>query len=250
MCCETAKFQPNRSLPDRSFLSIQENILLDEDDHAWLGGLGGSGLALKVAIHTKTGITQQHRRQFLAPEQVGKENFYIPTQATDIWAFGLCCNQVISECSFEKSCTEFYLLANLQFFLGGQGPWAQRGAVPEPIAISEGVRPSKPDEMDDDLWHIVNDCFAMNPADRPTAKELLSRMITVRSVQHAIYQYLGAPPTSDLGSRVFKRMEVFTRERALVKATYLEGGEAQIAMDILYQVTIISSCFYLVSFTA
>ncbi|KAJ3483211.1 hypothetical protein NLI96_g6473 [Meripilus lineatus] len=186
---------PSRTLPMTPFL---ENILLDEDDHAWLGGLGGSGLALKVAIHTKTGITQQHRRQFLAPEQVGKENFYIPTQATDIWAFGLCCNQ---------------------FFLGGQGPWAQRGAVPEPIAISEGVRPSKPDEMDDDLWHIVNDCFAMNPADRPTAKELLSRMITVRSVQHAIYQYLGAPPTSDLGSRVFKRMEVFTRERALVKAT-------------------------------
>lgn len=98
--------------------------------------------------------------------------------------------------------------------------------------------------MDDDLWHIVVDCLAKRPADRPTAKALFSRITQIRSAQpHAMYRYLSAPLSSDHGTQVFERMKVFAREHSLNKITQFVGDEAQVAMDILYQVTIISSSF-------
>ncbi|KAJ3482720.1 hypothetical protein NLI96_g6794 [Meripilus lineatus] len=184
-----------------------DNIYVDVNNHLWLGGFGGSGLALIMGPSTGTVVTQDKRREFLGPDQVTFVGSFVPTPSTDIYAFGCFC---------------------IQLYRDGKPPHVS------------GLKPSRPQGMDDDLWAIVNDCLAESPHDRPKAKDLLARIIEVCSEPpHDLYQYIrDLIPTSssDDEKEILKEMEVHASEYTLKEITDYGVSKAGLAMGILYRV--------------
>jgi hypothetical protein len=51
-----------------------------------------------------------------------------------------------------------------------------RVCVQAAVAIARGVRLPRPDGMQDDLWTLLNDCWAVDAAARPSVSEIMRRL--------------------------------------------------------------------------
>ena len=80
---------------------------------------------------------------------------------SDVWSFGVFCYELLSD-------------GNLPFALV-----ARESDVAQ--MVIDGQRLGKPDGCDDGLWTIVQSCWAAIPQQRPTFRELCSRLGSIHT---------------------------------------------------------------------
>jgi serine/threonine protein kinase len=101
------------------------------------------------------------------------------TRATDIYAFALVCYEVSEICSSHRRPS----YTSLQMF-SGEYPFQDISNDFQVIfAVQRGRRPSQPSTdlsrtrcLNDELWHIIEACWAKEPSERPTASEIAKRL--------------------------------------------------------------------------
>ena len=91
---------------------------------------------------------------YTAPENYNDEHQFYAQAPSDL--YGLAC--VIYEMST------------------GNVPWADLKWLPIVQRVSRGERPGLPETMPADLSQLVRDCWAQNPADRPSASDVVARL--------------------------------------------------------------------------
>lgn len=50
------------------------------------------------------------------------------------------------------------------------------------VDVGKGIRPSRPDGIDENLWKIAEDCWKHEPRSRPAMLEV---MASLRKIQHS-----------------------------------------------------------------
>ncbi|HUN36930.1 MAG TPA: serine/threonine-protein kinase [Trebonia sp.] len=126
------------------------NILLRADDDAVLADFGIAQLALQ-SRDTSTGMVLG-TADYLAPELIGGQD---PGPAGDLYALGI---------------TLYELVAGAPPFIGNAA------AV---LHAHVADAPARPPAMDDDVWEVVRRCLEKDPARRPPAAALASRLRTL-----------------------------------------------------------------------
>jgi serine/threonine protein kinase len=92
--------------------------------------------------------------RWLAPEQITSASIAGPTEKTDIWSFGLLCFEVFT--GIYHGHPDFRVLVLLR-----------QGTHPEhPGSTAVGLSPK--------MWDIMQSCWQMNPARRPSISEIQS----------------------------------------------------------------------------
>ncbi|KAJ7588154.1 kinase-like domain-containing protein, partial [Mycena floridula] len=132
------------------------NILVTPSHRACLMDFGLSSIA-GSAIPNWTSLSVQHggTARWQSPEILhGGPNSF----KGDIYAFGCVCYEVFT------GRVPFYNISN------------------EPAVILNivgGVRPTRPElpELNDDIWSLIQDCWKMDPNDRPTADQMVQRLM-------------------------------------------------------------------------
>ncbi|KAJ7588095.1 kinase-like domain-containing protein [Mycena floridula] len=138
------------------------NILVTPSHRACLMDFGLSSIA-GSAIPNWTSLSVQHggTARWQSPEILhGGPNSF----KGDIYAFGCVCYEV-------KSTSEQVFTGRVPFYNVSNEP-----AVI--LNIVRGVRPTRPElpELNDDIWSLIQDCWKMDPNDRPTAGQMVKRL--------------------------------------------------------------------------
>ncbi|KAJ7266623.1 kinase-like domain-containing protein [Mycena rebaudengoi] len=128
------------------------NVLIDSEEHARLADFG-----LTVVIDaTKTSTTQRSSLRWMAPELLNHELEFKRTRASDVYAFACLCVEIYT----------------------GEHPFWSFIPIPDMAAAFQalhGKRPDRPSSlgppdgtraMSDELWAIVETCWAHEPSDR------------------------------------------------------------------------------------
>ena len=106
---------------------------------------------LSVGMYGCTHATVQGNQlpyRYLSPEAIRRRRF---SEKSDVWAFGVTMWEILTNGSFPYALvTDSDILAHV--FGGGRLP--------------------RPDDCPDDLWSIVQRCWATPPAERPTFAEM------------------------------------------------------------------------------
>ncbi|KAI8062914.1 HA-tagged protein kinase [Gongronella butleri] len=87
---------------------------------------------------------------WMAPEAVTQQEKY--SAKVDIWSFG---------------CTVLEMAT-------GERPWPEKEFVFIVNQVGQGIAPPIPEKFPADVREFINQCFVVNPKDRPTATDLLS----------------------------------------------------------------------------
>jgi serine/threonine protein kinase len=96
------------------------------------------------------------RARWLAPEQITSASVAAPTEKADIWSFGLLCLEVFTGNDPFHGLSDFYVHVLLS-----------QGAHPEhPGSTAVGLSPK--------MWNLMQSCWRVNPAQRPSMSEILS----------------------------------------------------------------------------
>ncbi|KAF9642190.1 kinase-like protein [Thelephora ganbajun] len=126
------------------------NILVDADGHAHVGGFGAAFLPLATP-----GMDVDKFFHGAAPELVGIQRFGSvgteATKATDVYAFGVLAWEVFA----------------------GQVPFSDKAKVAAIFSMWMGRRPTRPSELSDRLWRVIEGCWKANPARRMTIAEVV-----------------------------------------------------------------------------
>ncbi|KAF9646934.1 kinase-like protein [Thelephora ganbajun] len=128
----------------------QTNVLIDADGHAHVGGFGAAFLPSATP-----GMDIDRFFHGAAPELVGIQRFESigteATKATDVYAFGVLAWEV----------------------LVGQVPFSGKIEVAAVFSMWMGRRPTRPSELSDRLWRVIEGCWKANPARRMTIAEVV-----------------------------------------------------------------------------
>jgi serine/threonine protein kinase len=136
-------------------LSIKANILIDENCHARLADFGLLTIVSDPAIFTASssvvtcGTVRWMSPELLHPNQFGLKDSR-PTKESDCYALGMVTYEV----------------------LGGKPPFAASADFIVVRKVTDGERPERPEGAQglwftDDLWGMLNRCWAMQPKSRP-----------------------------------------------------------------------------------
>ena len=94
--------------------------------------------------------------RWLAPEQITSASIAAPTEKTDIWSFGLLSLEVFT----------------------GKDPYHGHSDFRVPVLLSQGTHPEHPGStavgLSPKMWDIMQSCWQMNPARRPSISEIQS----------------------------------------------------------------------------
>ena len=122
--------------------------------------------------------------------------------------------------------------------LSGQAPFARDNWVNVMRKVLDGERPERPEEVwfTDDLWGALEQCWYPHPKTRPTVEAILecldraSLAITTDSLQRLVSRIFSQGELPSLLETVF-----WDREPTDI-VQFLQGGDTQALMDILYEV--------------
>ena len=153
--------------------------------------------------------------ELLHPQLFGYEDSF-PTIKSDCYALGMVILEV----------------------LGGQAPFARDNVVTVMRKVLDGERPERPEEVwfADDLWETLEQCWSHHPPARPTVEVILrcldraSLAITTDSLQRLVSRSFSQGELPSLLETVF-----WDREPTDI-VQFLQGGDTQPLVDILYEV--------------
>lgn len=127
--------------------ALQGNVLVAADGHALLADFG-----LSTLIPDGDGGNARGKLLYIAPEL--HECQAPRSSKTDVFAFGVLIWEVFS----------------------GRPPFPGLSAVAAMLAICQRRRPARQeitrDDFTDDLWRLVNDCWAHAPSARPSMRHV------------------------------------------------------------------------------
>ncbi|KAJ7017023.1 kinase-like domain-containing protein [Mycena alexandri] len=129
------------------------NILISNECRACLADFGLSSFSNATASRTnsthRAGSIRWMAPELIAPERFGKK--FVRTAASDIYAFGCVCMELYT----------------------GRPPFSPSSETVAMLKVIEGERPSRPSSepfMSNALWEDITECWAQDPAMRPTAE--------------------------------------------------------------------------------
>ncbi|KXN87401.1 hypothetical protein AN958_08832 [Leucoagaricus sp. SymC.cos] len=140
------------------------NVLVDKIGRACLADFGLSTVWTSKTLgftNTTVGISGRTNR-WAAPELLDEDAR--ATRASDIWAFGCVCYEVLTrQVPFQSTATDVQVIRKL---LVGEKP-----------ARAEGYRPTSPsDVIDDGFWGLMERCWMLEPDGRPSCQQLLQEL--------------------------------------------------------------------------
>ena len=129
---------------------------------------------------------------WLAPERLNPEDGtrHPPTFQSDIWSFSMVCIEVRA-CCFPKMC----LRSSVQLYTG-HDPFHNSKSFTTFLSVLRGDRPNRPRAhhnklgVNDAVWDLIQNCWAHNPSDRPTSRDLLKRLHRAIDGDNASHQVL------------------------------------------------------------
>ncbi|KAJ6485878.1 ras guanine nucleotide exchange factor domain-containing protein [Mycena sanguinolenta] len=130
------------------------NILIKED---WSACLADFGLSILSDTTSTASTNRGGSTYWMAPELLDPDRFGIKfarTAATDVYAFGCVCVELYTKRPPFSNVSETAALFKI---LSGERP----------------ERPSGPPAMSDTLWRHVTECWAENPATRPSTQSIV-----------------------------------------------------------------------------
>ena len=147
--------------PPNILFYIKANILIDQNHHALLADFG----LLTIASDT-TNFTSSSSRarggttRWMSPERLDPDHFGLknsrPTKESDRYALGMVVLEVLS----------------------GRAPFASYSTHVVARKVTKGERPGRPEGPEgawftDDLWRILELCWAIPPESRPSIEAVL-----------------------------------------------------------------------------
>ena len=150
-----------RASPSNPTLPLKANILVDQNGHACLADFGFLAVVSDSANPTtSSSYTAGGTIRWMSPElltlgQTGLENNR-PTKQSDCYALGMVIYEVLS----------------------GQVPFAPFGHFVVIWKVVDGEHPQRPGGAEgarftDDLWRMLNRCWATRPESRPSGSAVL-----------------------------------------------------------------------------
>ena len=146
------RFEPHCCYPSHSSHSPKANILINNDGHACLSGLGLLTIPSDQRIATPLDAMGD-AVQWMSPELIAPRKFSLENRATkesDCYALGMVIYEVLSE----------------------QVPFAPREGTAIISDVVGGERPGRPQGREgarftDGLWQMLEGCWKHQPGDRP-----------------------------------------------------------------------------------
>ncbi|CEL60426.1 hypothetical protein RSOLAG1IB_09632 [Rhizoctonia solani AG-1 IB] len=136
------------------------NILMQDDDTPLIADFGLS----RVVMEFSTGLTTSSSKgsyRWMAPELfggVGNHVLVLITAASDVWAFGCLCLEILL----------------------GVLPWASRSDAAIMLAVvKDRLSPPLPSSTDASLGHIMRHCWMYEAAQRPSMLQLVDALLNV-----------------------------------------------------------------------
>ena len=165
------------------FTHPKENILVDDDDQPKLTGfisikMQSSGRASRSSQGGGSSTIQWMSPELLKPDGFGLEN-RDPTTKSDCFALGMVIYEVLS----------------------GHVPFASSPPFVVPALILRGDRPERPEGSEgrwltDEIWTILQLCWAEQPGDRPSAEDVLACLEESPLPQSPVW-YIGEDAETD-----------------------------------------------------
>ncbi|KAF8603911.1 kinase-like protein [Ceratobasidium sp. AG-I] len=137
------------------------NVLMQEDGTPMLADFGLSRVVMEISTGWTTSSSMGSYR-WMAPQLLGgaEDETMVPvTVESDVWAFGCLCIEILTRCV----------------------PWGNiKNDINVIRAVSSGQRPPLPSDLRSaTLGHILQHCWAYEPADRPITSQLSSALYNV-----------------------------------------------------------------------
>jgi len=163
------------------------NILIDQDGRARLADFGLLTIASDSSNPTNSSsIVSGGGVRWMGPELMDPERFGLKnsrkTKESDCYALGMVIYEVLS----------------------GQVPFAQYKTAVVILKVTEGLRPERPGGTEgvwftDDLWAMLNLCWAAQPESRPSIETVLECVTRhARSLPHSETDVETPPETQPL----------------------------------------------------
>ncbi|KAG2125944.1 kinase-like domain-containing protein [Suillus clintonianus] len=138
------------------------NVLIDDLGHPRLTDFGLATIAGDVESQLNTTTAGRNfNPQWRAPEVIGIDSDPVrPNFKSDVYSFGS---------------VMFYIVS-------GFAPWKEK-KVPHQIIIelSKKATPARPDNILDDPWNLIQQCWSWDPANRPEAPEVVRIIATTNT---------------------------------------------------------------------
>ena len=146
--------------PNAPFIIIKANILIDHDHHARLADFGLLTIISDATIATSSSAVKGGTTRWMSPELLNPDLFGFkdsrPTKESDCYALGMVVLEVLS----------------------GRPPFASDKDFVVMRKIMDGERPGRPEgpegaSFTDDLWGMLQLCWATQPDGRPSVEDVL-----------------------------------------------------------------------------
>ena len=96
------------------------------------------------------------RARWFAPERITSTSITSPTEKGDVWSFGSLCIEAFT----------------------GEDPYSSHADFYVPVLLSKGTPPADRGSMEVDIspkmWDVMETCWQMNPAERPSMSVIQS----------------------------------------------------------------------------
>jgi len=150
---------------------LQGNVLIDGSRNPRLTDFGLATVADDKELQwTSLTMTRNFDARWRAPEVIGvNADPERPTFKSDIYSFG-------SVMFFVRSFTPGNSLFSTFFYqiISGDVPWKWMHSNQIPIALSQGMTPTRPGNIIDYDWDLIQKCWSWKPGDRPDATRVVS----------------------------------------------------------------------------
>ena len=137
-------------------LPVKANILVNKTGHARLADFGlltiisDPANLLSSSSHTQAGTVRWMSPERIAPEQSGFENGH-PTKSSDCYALGMVIYETVS----------------------GNLPFHKHTYFQVSLKVIKGGHPCRGVGFTEDLWKMLEQCWAFQPSDRPNIEDVL-----------------------------------------------------------------------------
>ncbi|KIL54563.1 hypothetical protein M378DRAFT_753083 [Amanita muscaria Koide BX008] len=131
------------------------NVLINHRKEACLCDFGLSRFVVDNTLWRTTATHATGTLRWMAPELI-QEDITVATIATDIYAFGMTCYEILSRESPFAAVNDFAVMKK----------------------VTDGQRPAKIESChSDEMWSIITRCWAHEPGDRPSTEETLKLVL-------------------------------------------------------------------------
>ncbi|KAI9209198.1 kinase-like domain-containing protein, partial [Polychytrium aggregatum] len=131
------------------------NVLLDSGANAVVSDFGLSRIK-----HTSTLTDRSRNSSYGAPETLDDDELGDTTMKTDVYAFAITTYEVLNDAK--------------PVWITDDGEALQDQAIEQ--TVDHGQRPQQIDGIPNDIWTLIERCWAQTPADRPTFEQIAAAL--------------------------------------------------------------------------